>query len=105
VVYRAGFGSSRAEGRQLVTHRHFNVNGRPANVPSIHLRVGDTVAVREGSRGMQPIERSQEMLNNRPMPAWLEPGGELAVRIASDPPRDEMEPLIEEHLIVEFYSR
>jgi ribosomal protein S4 len=54
---------------------------------------------------MQPIERSQEMLNNRPMPAWLEPGGELAVRIASDPPRDEMEPLIEEHLIVEFYSR
>jgi ribosomal protein S4 len=45
------------------------------------------------------------MLNNRPMPGWLESPGELAVRIAADPPRGEMEPLIEEHLIVEFYSR
>jgi small subunit ribosomal protein S4 len=105
VVYRAGFGASRAEARQLVTHRHFTVNGRIANVPSIHLRVGDAVAVRGGSRGLEPVERSQEMLNNRPMPGWLESPGELAVRIAADPPRGEMEPLIEEHLIVEFYSR
>jgi small subunit ribosomal protein S4 len=105
VVYRAGFGASRAEARQLVSHRHFAVNGRTANVPSIHLRVGDVVTVRDGSRGMEPIQRSQEMLSNRPMPAWLEPAGELSARISADPPRDEMEPLIEEHLIVEFYSR
>jgi small subunit ribosomal protein S4 len=105
VVYRAGFGASRAEARQLVTHRHFSVNGRTANVPSIHLRVGDVVSVREGSREIEPIQRSQEMLSNRPMPGWLTQEGELAVRIDADPPRDEMEPLIEEHLIVEFYSR
>jgi ribosomal protein S4 len=71
----------------------------------MHLRVGDVVSVREGSRGIEPIERSQEMLNNRPLPGWLSGEGELSVKITADPPRDEMEPLIEEHLIVEFYSR
>ena len=105
IVYRAGFGSSRAEARQLVTHRHFNVNGRVSNVPSMRLRAGDVVTVRAGSREIEPIERSQEMLNNRPLPAWLDSTEELAVRVVAEPPREEMEPLIEEHLIVEFYSR
>jgi small subunit ribosomal protein S4 len=105
VVYRAGFGSSRAESRQLVSHRHFTVNGRPANVPSMLLRPGDVVAVRARSTGVEPIQRSQEMLSNRLRPAWLETAGELSVRITAPPERAEMEPLIEEHLIVEFYSR
>jgi small subunit ribosomal protein S4 len=105
VVYRAGFGSSRAEARQLVSHRHFTVNGRPANVPSIKLRVGDVVGVRARSTDIEPIARSQEMLSNRPRPVWLESEGELAVRVSAPPERSEMEPLIEEHLIVEFYSR
>jgi small subunit ribosomal protein S4 len=105
VVYRAGFGSSRAESRQLVSHRHFTVNGRPANVPSMLLRAGDVVAVRARSTDIEPIQRSQEMLSNRTRPAWLETAGELSVRITAPPDRAEMEPLIEEHLIVEFYSR
>lgn len=106
IIYRAGFGSSRSEARQLVTHRHFAVNGRTANVPSMRLRVGDEVTVRPRSKDIEPIQRSQEMLNNRPRPAWLGDGKqELSVRVAQDPARDEMETLIEEHLIVEFYSR
>ena len=105
VVYRSGFGSSRAESRQLVSHRHFTVNGRPANVPSMLLRAGDVVAVRPRSTDIEPIQRSQEMLSNRTRPTWLETAGELSVRITAPPDRVEMEPLIEEHLIVEFYSR
>ena len=105
IVYRAGFGSSRAEARQLVSHRHFSVNGRTANVPSMRLRPGDIVTVRSGSADIEPIARSQEMLNNRPMPGWLALEGALSVKVEAEPPRDEMEPLIEEHLIVEFYSR
>jgi small subunit ribosomal protein S4 len=105
VVYRAGFGSSRAEARQLVSHRHFTVNGRPANVPSMLLRAGDVVAVRARSTDIEPIQRSQEILSNRTRPTWLETAGELSVRITAPPDRAEMEPLIEEHLIVEFYSR
>ena len=105
VVYRAGFGSSRAESRQLVSHRHFTVNGRPANVPSMLLRTGDVVAVRARSSDIEPIQRSQELLSNRARPTWLETAGELSVRITAPPDRAEMEPLIEEHLIVEFYSR
>ena len=106
VIYRAGFGSSRSEARQLATHRHFAVNGRTANVPSMRLRVGDEVTVRTRSKDIEPIQRSQEMLNNRSRPAWLGGGKEeLSVRVVQDPARDEMETLIEEHLIVEFYSR
>jgi small subunit ribosomal protein S4 len=105
VVYRSGFGSSRAESRQLVSHRHFTVNGRPANVPSMLLRAGDVVTVRPRSTDIEPIQRSQEMLSNRTRPTWLETAGELSVRITAPPDRAEMEPLIEEHLIVEFYSR
>lgn len=106
IIYRAGFGSSRSEARQLVSHRHFAVNGRTANVPSMRLRVGDEVTVRSRSKDIEPIQRSQEMLNNRPRPGWLGDGKEeLSVRVAQDPARDEMETLIEEHLIVEFYSR
>jgi len=106
VVYRAGFASSRSEARQLVTHRHFAVNGHVANVPSMALRPGDTLAVRAGSKDIEPISRSQEMLSYRPMPSWLEiVAGSDGVRVSDLPPREDMETAIEEHLIVEYYSR
>ena len=106
VVYRAGFAASRAEARQLVGHRHFTVNGRPANVASMALRAGDVVAPRERSKDIEPITRSQEMLSYRPMPSWLEVEAKAdGVRVAADPPREDMESTIEEHLIVEYYSR
>jgi len=105
-VYRAGFASSRAEARQLVSHRHFAVNGRPANVPSTRLRVGDVVAVRGRSQQIVPIERSKELLHNRPAPSWVElMESEHSARIRGEPEREEMESSIEEHLIVEYYSR
>jgi small subunit ribosomal protein S4 len=105
-VYRAGFAASRAEARQLVSHRHFSVNGRVANVPSMLLRVGDVVGVRTGSKDIEPITRSQQMLSYRPMPVWLEAQANAeAVRISALPNREEMETSIEEHLIVEYYSR
>jgi small subunit ribosomal protein S4 len=106
VAYRAGFAASRAEGRQLASHRHLTVNGRPANVPSMELRVGDVVGVRNKSKDILPISRSQEMLAYRPMPVWLEAQANAdAVRISALPNREEMETSIEEHLIVEYYSR
>ena len=87
VVYRAGFGSSRSEARQLVTHRHFAVNGRTANVPSMALRVGDVLAVRVKSKDILPITRSQEMLSYRPMPSWLEVEATAdGVRVGAAPP-------------------
>jgi small subunit ribosomal protein S4 len=70
------------------------------------LRVGDLVGVRDGSKNVLPITRSQEMLTYRPMPSWLEADAKSdAVRISAAPPREEMETTIEEHLIVEYYSR
>jgi small subunit ribosomal protein S4 len=106
VVYRGGFAASRAEARQLVTHRHFTVNGRIANVPSMLLRAADVVAVRPRSKDIEPITRSQEMLSYRPIPTWLDVEAKTeGVRIAAEPPREEMETSIEEHMIVEFYSR
>jgi small subunit ribosomal protein S4 len=106
VVYRAGFASSRSEGRQMAAHRHFLVNGRAANVPSMALRIGDVVSVKPKSKDIVPIARSQEMLSYRPMPSWLEAvANDDAVRIAAEPPREDMESAIEEHLIVEYYSR
>ena len=105
-IYRAGFAASRAEARQLVSHRHFSVNGHTANVSSMALRVGDLIAVRTGSKDIEPIARSQQMLSYRPMPAWLEVAArDEAVRVGALPNREEMETSIEEHLIVEFYSR
>ncbi|MHB8509350.1 MAG: 30S ribosomal protein S4 [Candidatus Dormibacteria bacterium] len=106
IAYRAGFAASRSEGRQLVSHRHITVNGRIANIPSMKLRVGDVVGVRAKSKSIVPITRSQEMLAYRPMPSWLEADArEDVVRIAAEPPREDMETSIEEHLIVEYYSR
>jgi small subunit ribosomal protein S4 len=105
VAYRAGFGASRAESRQLVSHRHFLVNGRPSNVPSRALRIGDVVTVRTRSIGLEPITRSQSMISFRPLPGWLSREGESGIRVIAEPPREDMDRTIEEHLIVEYYSR
>src|SRR2546421_7379609 len=67
VVYRLGFAASRPEARQLVSHRHFSVNGRIVNIPSYQVRPGDLVAVRDGSKTSQPIVQAQELIQGRPV--------------------------------------
>ena len=106
VVYRLGFAASRPEARQLVSHRHFSVNGRTVNIPSYQVRPGDVVGVREGSRTAQPITQAQALLGNRPVPEWLTLDAKaLTGTVVRYPERLEMDAFIDEQLIVEYYSR
>lgn len=106
VVYRLGLGASRKQARQLVSHRHFTVNGRVVNVASFQVRPGDTVEVRPDSRRVDAIVSAQELLQGRPVPAWLSlDAAGLRGTVLRLPERDEMEQLIDEQLIVEYYSR
>ena len=105
VVYRLGLGSSRKQARQLVAHRHFEVNGRTVNVPSFQLKPGDELKVRaNGSGGV--VEVALEASRVRTPPSWLALNEEAkSAKVLALPERDEMEAGVEEHLIVEFYSR
>ncbi len=107
VVYRLGWGSSRKQARQLVTHRHFEVNGKIVNVPSYQVKPGDAVKVRERtSSGSQVIEVAVDASKARVTPSWLSVNlDEKTSKVLALPDRGEMEMGVEEHLIVEFYSR
>ncbi|MBO0688388.1 MAG: 30S ribosomal protein S4 [Candidatus Dormibacteraeota bacterium] len=103
VVYRLGLGASRRQARQLVSHRHFEVNGRPVNVPAFQVRPGDEIKVRKSNTA---IEVSMEASRLRTMPSWLAFNEEdKSGKVLGLPERQEMETGVEEHLIVEFYSR
>jgi small subunit ribosomal protein S4 len=103
VVYRLGLGASRRQARQLVSHRHFEVNGRPVNVPAFKVRPGDEIKVR---RSNTAIDVSLEASRLRTMPSWLAFNEEeKSGKVLGLPERQEMETGVEEHLIVEFYSR
>lgn len=104
VVYRLGLGSSRKQARQLVSHRHFEVNGRAVNVPSFRLKPGDTIKVRSSDN--DAIAAAVEGSKVRTVPSWLTFNeDELTGRVLALPERGEMEMGVEEQLIVEFYSR
>ena len=104
VIYRLGLASSRRQARQLVTHRHFDVNGRIVNVPAYQLKSGDEVKVRRGDSTV--IAFALEASRVRTVPSWLAFNeGEKSGKVLALPERDEMEQGVEEHLIVEFYSR
>jgi len=106
VVYRLGLAASRREARQLVTHRHFTVNGRIVNVPSAELRPGDAVGVREKSRRILPIEAARKLSEARAIPEWLTlDEAALTGTLVRLPDRQEMEQAVDEQLIVEYYSR
>ncbi|MGH7776630.1 MAG: 30S ribosomal protein S4 [Candidatus Dormibacterales bacterium] len=106
VVYRLGLASSRKQARQLVTHRHFEVNGRITNVPSYQVKAGDVVIVRSRDSSQGVTEVALESTGIRPMPSWLSFNGEeRSGKVLAVPGREEMETGVEEHLIVEFYSR
>lgn len=102
VVYRMGFAASRAEARQLVTHGHFTLNGKKANIPSMTLKAGDTVQVAEGSRKSPKFQD----LATRPLPSWLTFSSEtLTGTIAQIPARADVDIDVRETLIVELYSK
>lgn len=105
VVYRLGLATSRAEARQLVRHGHIQVEGRAVNIPSYEVHPGQEVAVHQGSRQMQVIARSLDMMGGK-IPAWLEFNREsLKGRVISMPKREDVNFPIQEQMIVELYSK
>lgn len=104
VVFRLGFASSRKEARQLVTHGHFTLNGKKADIPSMTLSVGDVIAVKEKSLSSAKFKELTE--KSVAAPKWVETDVEKLVgKIVASPSREDIDIPIEEHLIVELYSR
>jgi len=106
VVFRLGFANTRNEARQLVSHRHFMVNGRPVNIPSYSLKQGDTIELREKSKKITRIIESLESVERRGVPRWLELDKEhLKGKLSELPTREEITTPIQEQLVVELLSR
>lgn len=106
VVYRLGFASSRAEARLMVTHGHFMVNGRRTDVPSMLLKDGDELSVRQESRNLTFFKNLNDLVEKRNSPAWLERDTKaLSGKVARLPERSEIDGSLNEQLIVEYYSR
>ncbi len=106
MVYRAGFAQSRAQARQLIRHAHFTVNGKKVDIPSYRLKVGDVVALRPRSRSTALFKELADILQDRNAPEWLDVNkAELSFRVTRLPERSEIDIPVEEHLIVELYSR
>ena len=107
VVYRLGLAATRRQARQLVSHAHFTVNGKKVNIPSSMVKAGDVIEVAESSRSSELFKRLTG--ENAPMtllPAWLErTKGTLQGTVAHLPTREEIDTPVEEHLIVELYSK
>ena len=106
VVYRLGFANSRVQARQLVRHGVFTLNGHKVTIPSLQVRVGDSVEVPEASRTIPVLAEAQEAVARRGCPAWLEmdaPNFKGIVKAL--PQRDDIQFPINEHLIVELYSK
>lgn len=106
-VYRAGFAASRRAARQLVTHGHFVLNGRRVDIPSIRLKVGDIIELREHSKSSEYFKRLDDT-SPAPSatPAWQTVDRKkVQVKVVGLPARDDAEPEINEQLIVEYYSR
>jgi len=106
VVFRLGFASSRAQARVMVTHGHFTVNGRRTDVPSMLLKEGDTISVREGSQGLTYFKGLGDLADARTAPAWLNRDTKgLTGSVQRLPERAEIDGSLNEQLIVEYYSR
>jgi len=106
VIYRLGFAMSRAEARQLVNHGHFTVNGRKVNIPSYLVKAGDEVALRARSRNVDKIKTSLENNASRVPPKWLSLNRDaMSAAVVALPEREDIDMPVEEHLIVELYSK
>jgi small subunit ribosomal protein S4 len=106
VVYRMGFGESRAEARQLVRHGHFTVNGKKVDIPSYQMGLNDLIAVKAGSKSTDKFKGLAENSAGKTAPQWLSTNAEMMeARVIALPVREDIDLPIEEHLIVELYSR
>ncbi|MDI3508200.1 MAG: small subunit ribosomal protein [Clostridiales bacterium] len=104
-VYRIGFADSRAQARQLVRHGHITVNGRKVNIPSYSVKPGDVIEVKESSRQLEVFKALQDK-TPRTIPAWLQADMEnYTANVVAMPAREDIDIPIEEHLIVELYSK
>lgn len=105
VAYRAGWGSSRAQARQLVRHGHVAVNGKRVTIPSYQVRKGDVVSLRDKARNMIVVRHNLDTID-RQVPAWLERGAEgFEVTVLNPPLREHIDVPVRESLIVELYSK
>lgn len=106
IVYESGFASSRAQARQLVNHAHFAVNGHKVDIPSYLVSAGDVVSVSDNSKSSDEFKNLVESNGSRPVPQWMEADKEaMQVKVLRAPEREEIMTPVEEHLIVEFYSK
>ena len=106
VVYRSGFATSRRQARQLVNHGHILVNGRKVDIPSFQVKVGDVISVKDKSHKNAHVDAAWQTAAGRGRPSWIAPEGkDLSVSIASLPTRQDIDPNINEQLIVELYSK
>ena len=106
VVYRLGYASTRRQARMLVTHAAFEVNGQKVDVPSFLVKAGDVISVRENKKDNGAIKAAVETEAARPVPAWLEKDADkLSGKVIRLAAREDIDLPVEEHLIVELYSR
>jgi small subunit ribosomal protein S4 len=106
VLYRAGFAKSRAQARQIVNHGHVLVNGRGSSIPSMAVRAGDVLEIRERSREDQLFKDLQTWAKSQSVPRWLQTDPDsFSIRVLQLPTRDQIETQVNDQLIVEHYSR
>jgi len=106
VVYRMGMAESRKEARQLVLHGHFRLNGKKATIPSMRLKVGDVITLKEGSRSSEKLKELIDALKDRIVPKWLDLDKDNVVaKVVALPTREDIDFPFEEQLIVELYSK
>jgi small subunit ribosomal protein S4 len=105
-IYRMGMGATRTDARQLVRHKHVQVNGRTVNIPSFLVRPGDKITIHEKSKGLARIQTALDVAARREQPDWVEFNRDtLSGSVKSMPAREAITLPIEEQMIVEFYSR
>ena len=106
VVYRMGFGSTRAEARQLVSHRAIELNGRTADIPSMLIKAGDVIAVREKSKAQSRIKEALDLANGIGLPQWVEVDlSKMTGTFKQAPDRADVARDVNESMVVELYSR
>lgn len=106
VVFRMGLAMTRREARQLVVHGHFDVNGSRVDIPSYRIKVGDVISLRENSKKSVKFKEIVEATNGRIVPTWLDMNKEaLSAKVSRLPAKEDLDFEIEEHLIVELYSK
>jgi small subunit ribosomal protein S4 len=106
VIFRMGFAPSRSAARQMITHKHVEVNGRKASIPSMVLSAGSMVRIKERDKSRRMTERNLEITDGREVPGWLAVDAKkMEGTVLSIPTREQIAPMVDEQLIVELYSK